>query len=60
MKLSIENFGPIGKADIELKPVTVLIGPNMAGKSYAAMLFEALCRSASDRSFGGPFTLDDP
>jgi predicted ATPase len=40
--LVIKNFGPIGKAEINMKKLTVFIGPNNAGKSYVATLFYAL------------------
>jgi predicted ATPase len=42
MKLKVENFGPIHYADIELKPLTVIIGKNNAGKSMLAQLIFAL------------------
>jgi len=37
-RISVENVGPIGRADVELRPLTVLIGKNNVGKSYLAML----------------------
>ncbi len=37
MKITISNLGPIReKAEIDLKPLTVLIGPNNSGKSWLA------------------------
>jgi hypothetical protein len=36
--LDIHNFGPIEIGKISLNPLTILIGPNNSGKSYAAML----------------------
>jgi predicted ATPase len=42
MKLEVENFGPITYADIELKPLTVLIGKNNTGKSMLAQLIFTL------------------
>jgi len=38
MKLKVEGFGPISHADVEVKPLTVLIGRNNAGKSMLAQL----------------------
>ena len=38
VQLTVENFGPIGGGTVQLKPLTILIGPNNAGKSYLAML----------------------
>ena len=45
MKIEIEDFGPISSGKITLKPLTVFIGPNNSGKSYAAMLINSLFRS---------------
>ncbi|MBN1594100.1 MAG: AAA family ATPase [Candidatus Coatesbacteria bacterium] len=45
LKLTLENFGPLRKAEIDLKPMTIFIGPNNSGKSYAAMMFYSLFRS---------------
>jgi ABC-type cobalamin/Fe3+-siderophores transport system ATPase subunit len=36
MKVTIENLGAIQNAEINLKPLTVLIGPNNAGKTWLA------------------------
>ena len=41
-RLEIEDFGPIAKADVELRPLTVLAGPSNTGKSYVAKLVYAL------------------
>ena len=40
--LKVTNFGPIVEADIELRPLTVFIGPSNTGKSYLAILIYAL------------------
>ncbi len=37
-RISVKDFGPIVQADIELRPLTVLMGPNDTGKTYMAML----------------------
>ena len=42
MRLKVENFGPIVNADIEIKPLTVIIGKNNAGKSMLAQLIFTL------------------
>ena len=41
-KLKVANFGPIAEADIDLRPMTVFVGPSNTGKSYLAMLIYAL------------------
>ena len=38
LDMLIDDFGPIKKAAISLRPLTIFIGPNNTGKSYAAML----------------------
>ena len=38
LDMAISDFGPIKRADISLRPLTVFIGGNDTGKSYAAML----------------------
>lgn len=50
-RLDVEDFGPIAKASVDLRPLTVFIGPSNTGKSYLAILFYAL-----HRCFGGAGT----
>lgn len=38
MKLTVKNFGPIKSAKVDVKPLTVFVGPSNTGKSYLAML----------------------
>lgn len=47
-RLDVEDFGPIGKASVDLRPLTVFIGPSNTGKSYLAILVYAL-----HQCFGG-------
>lgn len=35
-KIHIENLGPIREGTFELRPLTIFIGPNNSGKTYAA------------------------
>lgn len=42
MRLKVKNFGPVNEADIEIKPLTVIIGKNNAGKSMLAQLIFTL------------------
>lgn len=44
MQVEVRDFGPIARADIELRPLTVFVGPSNTGKSYLAMLLYALHR----------------
>ncbi len=42
LKLEVKNFGPIIDAKLELRPMTVFVGPSNTGKSYLSMLIYAL------------------
>ena len=42
LELSVKNFGPIVEAEIDLRPLTVFVGPSNTGKSYLATLIYAL------------------
>ena len=42
LELSVANLGPIESANIELRPLTVFVGPSNTGKSYIATLIYAL------------------
>ena len=44
MRLKAKDFGPLKDLNIEVRPLTVLIGKNNLGKSYAAqLLYVMLC-----------------
>src|SRR5260221_7793706 len=36
MKIKFNNFGPVEKAEIELRPLTIFVGPNNSGKTWTA------------------------
>ncbi len=42
VEIAVENFGPIAKANIDLRPLTVFVGPSNTGKTYFATLVYAL------------------
>ncbi len=50
LELEVTDFGPIIEANIELRPLTVFVGPSNTGKSYLATLIYALHRFFSSRS----------
>ena len=41
-QVDVENFGPIAKARVDVRPLTVFVGPSNTGKSYLAVLLYAL------------------
>ncbi len=48
--IEVNNFGPISEAKVDLRPLTVLVGPSNTGKSYFAILVNALHRTFSLRN----------
>ena len=48
LELEVTDFGPIIEAKLDLRPLTVFVGPSNTGKSYLAILIYAL-----HRVFGG-------
>ena len=48
LQLTVSNLGPIAKAEIDLRPLTVFVGPSNTGKSYLAILIYALHRFFGD------------
>ena len=48
LELKVTDFGPIAKAEIDLRPLTVFVGPSNTGKSYLAILIYALHRYFSE------------
>ena len=55
LNLAVSNFGPIIEADIDLRPLTVFVGPSNTGKSYMATLIYAL-----QRFFSGGYAVIGP
>ena len=49
LDMLVRNFGPIGRASISVRPLTVFIGPSNTGKSYAAMLAHSIISSSRGR-----------
>ena len=44
LELEVTDFGPIVSGQIDLRPLTVFVGPSNTGKSYLAILIYALHR----------------
>lgn len=53
-RLDVTDFGPIVKASVDLRPLTVFIGPSNTGKSYLAILIYALHQCFGRISVGPP------
>ena len=48
VRISAENFGPIVNGSVDLRPLTVFVGPSNTGKTYLATLVYALHRILPD------------
>ena len=55
LELEVANFGPIVAAKIDLRPLTVFVGPSNTGKSYGCgrPLFWAGETAIEQRAGGG-------
>ena len=64
LKVSAKDFGPIIEGTVELKPLTVFVGPSNSGKSYFATLIYALLQATSGdyvsqySRYSWPFNVD--
>lgn len=54
-RLDVTNFGPIAKASVEMRPLTIFVGPSNTGKSYLAVLTYVLhrCLAGDPLAWGG-------
>ena len=48
VRIDVRDFGPVAEGSVELRPLTVFVGPSNTGKTYFAILIYAL-----HRVFGG-------
>ncbi len=37
VQIAVQNFGPVAKADIDLRPLTVFVGESNTGKTYLSV-----------------------
>ena len=58
IELEVNDFGPIVDAKIDLRPLTVFVGPSNTGKSYLATLIYALHMYFTGRSITSRFFLN--
>ena len=60
LELEVADFGPIIKAKVDLRPLTVFVGPSNTGKSYLAILIYALHRHFSASRWHSGYWLLEP
>ena len=56
LTISVKNFGPIAEGSVDLKPLTIFVGPSNTGKSYMATAVYAFAKAA--RSVGNEAAFD--
>ena len=50
LTISVKNFGPIAEGSVDLKPLTIFVGPSNTGKSYMATAVHAVMRAVEGRT----------
>ncbi len=50
LTISVKNFGPIAEGSVDLKPLTIFVGPSNTGKSYMATAVYSVMKG-----FEGPY-----
>lgn len=62
LEIEVTDFGPIVEAKVDLRPLTVFVGPSNTGKSYLAILIYALHRhfAVPERFLAGNFPRTSP
>jgi len=50
IEVDVSNFGPILKGKFAIRPLTIFVGPNNSGKTYAATLAHSLLSSYGRRT----------
>jgi len=52
--LSVKNFGPINKAEMDITPLTIFVGKNGSGKSFFSLLIHSLSNPFNHNSHRFP------
>jgi len=55
--VTIENCGPVARANVHLHPLTIFVGPNNAGRSVIATAIHATAVAARERPYWRPGVL---
>src|SRR5437763_391832 len=58
MKITVKNLGIINEAEIDLKSLTILIGPNNAGKTWLAYVLSGVFGSRGWEEYSQAYAQD--
>jgi len=50
LEISVTNFGPISRGTFRIAPMTIFVGPNNSGKTYASLLAHSVLSCLSARA----------
>lgn len=50
LEISVTNFGPLSKGTFRIAPLTIFVGPNGSGKTYASLLAHSALSCLSSRA----------
>ena len=54
LTISVKNLGPIAEGTVDLKPLTIFVGPSNTGKSYMATAIHVLMKALQGDNFAPP------
>ena len=57
LTISVKNFGPMAEGSVDLKPLTIFVGPSNTGKSYMAAAIWAVSQAFQPGDFPHRFGL---
>ncbi len=57
LTISVKNFGPMAEGSVDLKPLTIFVGPSNTGKSYMAAAIWAVSQALQSDDFPHRFGL---
>ncbi len=60
LTISVKNFGPIAEGSVDLKPLTIFVGPSNTGKSYMATAVHAVTRLGGSVGRHNPRKIQSP
>ena len=59
LTISVKNFGPIAEGSVDLKPLTIFVGPSNTGKSYMATAVHMVLQGFVDHKYRFRLRYDD-